>query len=82
LDRVHVGIHENHTSKKYLVSVCELVNFGPNLFGYQMAPNFVILVADLSFLPTSHTTPHNPVSPFPPDATQGNFQSQEVGGTR
>jgi hypothetical protein len=30
--------------------------FGPNLFGYQMAPIFVILFADLSFLPTSHTT--------------------------
>ena len=33
LDRVHVGIRENHTSKKDLVSGCNLVNFGLNLFG-------------------------------------------------
>ena len=58
LDRVHVETCENHTSKKYLVSGRDLVNFGPYLFGYHMAPIFVILFADLSFLllPTSHTT--------------------------
>jgi hypothetical protein len=56
LDQVHVGIRKNHTCKKDLVSGRDLVNFGPNLFGYQMAPIFVILFADLSFLPTSHTT--------------------------
>jgi hypothetical protein len=73
LDRVHVGIRENHTSKKDLVSGRDLVNFGPNLFGYQMAPNFVILFADLSFLPTSHTTQAQLRSPhfrqMPPKAT-------------
>jgi hypothetical protein len=47
---------ENHTSKKDLVSGHYLVNFGPNLFGFQMAPIFIFSFADLSFLPTSHTT--------------------------
>jgi hypothetical protein len=42
LDLVHVGIRENHTGKKDLVNGRDLVHFGPNLFGYQMAPNFVI----------------------------------------
>jgi hypothetical protein len=56
LDHVHVGIRENHSSKKDLVSGRDLVNFGPNLFGCQMAPIFVILFADLSFLPLSYTT--------------------------
>jgi hypothetical protein len=70
---VHVGIHEKHTSQKDLVSGRDLVNFGPNLFGYQIAPNFVILFADLSFLPTSHTTQTQLRSPhfrqMPPKAT-------------
>ncbi len=56
LDMVHVGIRGKHTSQKDLVSGRDLVNFGPNLFGCHIAPNFVILFADLSFLPTSHTT--------------------------
>jgi hypothetical protein len=56
LDQVHVGIRENHSSKKDLVSGRDLVNFGPNLFGCQMAPIFVILFAYLSFLPLSYTT--------------------------
>ena len=38
LDRVHVGIREIHTSKKDLDIGRDLVHFGPNLFGYQMAP--------------------------------------------
>jgi hypothetical protein len=70
---VHVGIHEKHTSQKDLVSGRDLVNFGPNLFGYQIAPNFVILFANLSFLPTSHTTQAQLRSPhfrqIPPKAT-------------
>jgi hypothetical protein len=33
-----------------------LVHFGPNLFAIKMAPIFVILVADMSFLPTSLTS--------------------------
>jgi len=55
---VHVRIRDNHTSKKDLVNGRNLVNFGPNLFGSQMAPIFVILFADSSFLPTSpsHTS--------------------------
>ncbi len=56
LDRVHVGIRENHTSQIDLDSGHDLVHFGPNLFSFQMAPIFVILVAESSFLPTSHTT--------------------------
>jgi hypothetical protein len=56
LDRVNVGIRENHTSQKDFDSGRDLVHFGPNLFGSQMAPIFGILVAELSFLPTSHTT--------------------------
>jgi hypothetical protein len=56
LDRVHVGIRKNHTGKKVLDFGRDLVHLGANLFGYQMAPIFVILFADLSFLPTSHTT--------------------------
>jgi hypothetical protein len=70
---VHVGICENHTSKKDLVSGCDLVNFGRNVFDYQMAPNFDILFADLPFLPTSHTTQAQLRSPhfrqMPPKAT-------------
>jgi hypothetical protein len=73
LDRVHVGICENHTSKIDLDSGRDLVHFGPNLFGSQMTPIFVILVADLSFLPTSHTTQAQLRSPYfrqmPPKAT-------------
>jgi hypothetical protein len=82
LDRVHVGIREHHTGKKDLVSGRDLVNFGPNLFGYQMAPNFVIYLQTCHFyLPaTQHKT--TPVSPFPPDATQGNHQNKEVGAIR
>ena len=45
LDRVHVGIHKNHTSKNDLDSGRDLVHFGPNLVGSQMAPIFVILAA-------------------------------------
>ena len=58
LDRVHVGIRENHTGKKDLDNGRDLVHFGPNLLAIKMAPIFVILVADLSFLPTSpsHTS--------------------------
>jgi hypothetical protein len=73
LDRVHVGNRENHTIKNDLVRGRDLVNFGPNLFGYQMAPIFVILFAGLSFLPTSHTTQAQLRSPhfrqMPPKAT-------------
>jgi hypothetical protein len=74
-------IRENHTSKIDLDSGRDLVHFGPNLIGSQMAQIFVILVADLSFLPTSHTTQAQlqSHSPFPPDATQGNHQNKEVG---
>jgi hypothetical protein len=50
-----------------------LFRFGPNLFGSQMAPIFVFLVAELSFLPTSHTTQAQLCSPhfcqMPPKAT-------------
>jgi hypothetical protein len=56
LDRVHVGIRENHTGKKVLDFCRDLVHFGPNLLAIKMAPIFVILVANMSFLPTSHTS--------------------------
>ena len=73
LDRVHVGIRENHTGKKVSDFGCVLVHFGPNLLAIKMAPIFVILVADLSFLPTSHTTQAQLRSPhfrqMPPKAT-------------
>jgi hypothetical protein len=72
LDRVHVGIRENHTGKKVLDFGSNLVHFGPNLFAIKMAPIFVILVADCHFyLPA---TPHHTIrSPhfrqMPPKAT-------------
>ena len=73
LDQVYVGIRENHTGKKVLDFGRDLVHFGPNLLAIKMAPIFVILVADLSFLPTSHTTQAQLRSPhfrqMPPKAT-------------
>jgi hypothetical protein len=62
LDRVHDGIHENHTSKIDLDSGSDLVNFGSNLFGSQITPIFVILVAESSFLPTRR---HNKKAQYP-----------------
>ena len=58
MDRVHVGIRQNHTRKKDLVSGRDLVNFGPNLFGYQMAPSLVIETVESSFLCTRITPQH------------------------
>jgi len=76
LDRVHVGIRENHTGKKVLDFGRVLVHFGPNLFAIKMAPIFVILVADMSFLPTSLTSQAQLRSPHIfARATQGNHQN-------
>jgi hypothetical protein len=41
LDRVNVGIHKNHTSKKDLDIGRDLVHFGPNLLAIKMAPNLL-----------------------------------------
>ncbi len=51
------------TSQKYLDSGRDSVHFDPNLFGSQIAPIFVIFVAESSFLPTSHTTQAQLCSP-------------------
>ena len=81
LDRVHVGIRENHTSKKHLVSDRNLVNFGLNLFGYPNGTKFYYFICRLVIFTYQphHTHKTTPVSPFPPDATQGNHKTKKWG---
>ena len=80
----YVGICENHTGQIDLYNGSDLAKFVQIDLAHQVAPLFVLLIVDLSFLQyhTVHTTQALTwLPPFPPDATHSSCGCKEVGAS-
>ena len=77
----YVGICENHTGQIDLYNGSNLANFVQIDLAHQVAPLFVLLLVDLSFLQyhTTHTTHALTwLPPFLPDATHSSCGCKKV----